>query len=99
MLRCEVRIPPPIVDQIERDFFRRRSHKVPDDRNFETEGDAIESGLKRTIAGRDAVMRNLIRAVPVRAAALVAQKKDDFGSALQNLYWKLERAESLVGPS
>jgi hypothetical protein len=73
--------------------------KVPDDRNFETEGDAIESGLKRTIAGRDAVMRNLIRAVPVRAAALVAQKKDDFGSALQNLYWKLERAESLVGPS
>jgi len=27
---------------------------IPEDRNFETEGDAIESGLKRTIAGRDA---------------------------------------------
>ena len=74
--------------------------KVPDDRNFETEGDAIESGLKRTIAGRDAVMRSLIRAVyRFRDAALVAQKKDNFGSALQNLYRELERAESLVGPS
>jgi hypothetical protein len=73
--------------------------KVPDDRNFETEGDAIESGLKRTIAGRDAVMRSLIRAVyRFRDAALVPQKKDDFGSALQNLYRELERAESLVGP-
>ena len=73
---------------------------MPDDRNFETEGDAIESGLKRTIAERDAVMRNLIRAVyRFRDAALVAQKKDDFGSALQNLYRELERAESLVGPS
>jgi hypothetical protein len=73
---------------------------VPDDRNFETEGDAIESGLKRTIAERDAVMRSLIRAVyRFRDAALVAQKKDNFGSALQNLYRELERAESLVGPS
>jgi hypothetical protein len=73
---------------------------VPDDRNFETEGDAIESGLKRTIARRDAVMRSLIRAVyRFRDAALVAQKKDNFGSALQNLYRELERAESLVGPS
>jgi hypothetical protein len=32
---------------------------IPEDRSFETEGEAIESGLKRTIAGRDAVMRSL----------------------------------------
>jgi hypothetical protein len=35
--------------------------KVPDDRNFESEGEAIESGLKRTIEGRDIVMRSLIQ--------------------------------------
>ena len=65
---------------------------VPDDRTFETEGEAIESGLKRTIAGRDAVMRSLIRAVyRFRDATLVAEKKDDFGSALQNLYGELDR--------
>ena len=34
-----------------------------------------------------------------RDATLVAEKKDDFGSALQNLYRGLERAENLVGPS
>ena len=69
---------------------------TPDDRNFETEGEAIESGLKRTTAGRDAVMRSLIRAVyRFRDATLVAEKKDDFGSALQNLYRELERAETL----
>ena len=46
------------------------------------------------------VMRSLIRAVyRFRDAALVAEKKDDFGSALQNLYRELERAETLVGPS
>jgi hypothetical protein len=28
---------------------------------------------------------------------LVAEKKDDFGSALQNLYRELEQAENLVG--
>ena len=57
---------------------------IPEDRSFETEGNAIESGLKRTIAGRDAVMRSLIRAVyRFRDATLVAEKKDDFGSALQ----------------
>ncbi len=73
---------------------------TPDDRSFETEGEAIESGLKRKIEGRDIVMRSLIRAVyRFRDAALVAQTKDDFGSALQNLYRELERAESLVGPS
>ena len=36
---------------------------IPDDRNFETEGEAIESGLRRTIEGRDTVMRSLVRAV------------------------------------
>src|SRR6266446_1355740 len=73
---------------------------IPDDRNFETEGEAIESGLRRTLAGRDAVMRSLIRAVyRFRDATLVAEKKEDFGSALQNLYRELERAENLVGPS
>jgi hypothetical protein len=57
-------------------------------------------GLRRTIAGRDAVMRSLIRAVyRFRDATLVAEKKDDFGGALQNLYRELERAENLVGPS
>jgi hypothetical protein len=57
------------------------------DRTFETEGEAIESGLKRTIAGREVVMGSLIRAVyRFRDATLVAEKKDDFGSALHNLY-------------
>ena len=73
---------------------------IPEDRSFETEGEAIEAGLRRTIAGRDAVMRSLIRAVyRFRDATLVAEKKDDFGSALQNLYRELERAENVVGPS
>jgi len=72
---------------------------TPEDRNFESEGEAIESGLRRTIEGRDMVMRSLIRAVyRFRDAALVAEKKDDFGNALQNLYRELERAEDLVGP-
>jgi hypothetical protein len=73
---------------------------TPDDRNFETEGEAIESGLRRTVEGRDMVMRSLIRAVyRFRDATLVDEKKNDFGNALQNLYQELERAESLVGPS
>jgi Arc/MetJ-type ribon-helix-helix transcriptional regulator len=63
---------------------------VPDDRTFETEGEAIESGLRRTIEGRDIVMRSLIKAVyRFRDATLVAEKKDDFGGALQNLYREL----------
>ena len=72
---------------------------IPDNRNFETEGEAIELGLRRTVEGRDMVMRSLIRAVyRFRDATLVAEKKDDFASALQNLYRKLERAEDLLGP-
>jgi hypothetical protein len=44
------------------------------------------------------VMRSLIRAVyRFRDATLVAEMKDDFGNALQNLYRELERAEDLVG--
>jgi hypothetical protein len=71
-----------------------------DDRTFETEGEAIESGLRRSVEGRDMVMRSLIRAVyRSRDATLVAEKKDDFGNALQNLYRELERAEDLVGPA
>jgi hypothetical protein len=73
---------------------------IPEDRSFETEGEAIKAGLKRTIAGRDMVMRSLIRAVyRFRDATLVEEKKGDFGGALQNLYRELERAENLVGPS
>ena len=73
---------------------------VPNDRNFETEGEAIESGLRRTIEGRDVVMRSLIQAVyRFRDAVLVEEKKGDFGSALQNLYRELERAEDMVGPA
>ncbi|HET9374560.1 MAG TPA: LysR family transcriptional regulator [Chthoniobacterales bacterium] len=48
----------------------------------------------------DAVMRSLNRAVyRFRDAALVDEKKEDFGGALQNLYRELERAENLVAPS
>lgn len=40
------------------------------------------------------VMRSLVRAVyRSRDATLVAEKKHDFGNALQNLYRELERAE------
>jgi hypothetical protein len=85
-----------------RKFLEEHGTRVgtPEARTFETEGEAIESGLRRTLEGRDIVMRSLIRAVyRFRDAALVAEKKDDFGSALQNLYRELERAENLVGPS
>jgi hypothetical protein len=73
---------------------------TPEDRTFESEGEAIESGFRRTIEGRDMVMRSLVRAVyRFRDATLVAEKKDDFGNALQNLYRELERAEDVVGPA
>jgi hypothetical protein len=64
---------------------------IPEERNFESEGEAIESGLRRTVESRDIVMRSLIRAVyRFRDARLVAEKKDDFGNALQNLYSELK---------
>jgi hypothetical protein len=53
---------------------------TPEDRNFESEGEAIEAGLKQTMA----VYR-------FRDATLVEEKKGDLGSALQNLYRELER--------
>ena len=60
----------------------------------------FESGLRRTVESRDMVMRSLVRAVyRFRDVTLVAEKKDDFGNALQNLYRELERAEDLVGPA
>src|SRR5258707_1215487 len=42
-----------------RKFLEKKGVRIgtPDDRNFETEGEAIESGLRRTIKGRDMVMR------------------------------------------
>jgi DNA-binding phage protein len=73
---------------------------TPEDRSFETEGEAIESGFRRTLEARDAAVQSLVRAVyRFRDATLVAEKKADFGSALQNLYRELERAENLVGPN
>jgi hypothetical protein len=70
---------------------------VPCSRWFQREGEAIELGLRRTVEGRDTVMRSLIRAVyRFRDATFVAEKKNDFGNALQNLYRELERAEDLA---
>jgi hypothetical protein len=72
---------------------------VPDHRTFETEGEAIERGIRRTIEGRDVATRNLIRAVyRFRDAVLVDAKKSDVTNALQNLYLELAHAEKLVGP-
>ena len=34
---------------------------IPDNRTFETEGEAIELGVRRTIEGRDIVTRNLVQ--------------------------------------
>ena len=85
-----------------RKFLEENGARIenPEDRNFENQGEAIKAGLRRTVAGRDAVMRSLVQAVyRFRDATLVAEKKDDFGNALQNLYRELERAESVVGPS
>jgi hypothetical protein len=73
---------------------------TPKERTFESDGEVIESGLRRTVEGRDVVMRSLIQAVyRFRDAALIAEKKADFGAALQNLHRELGRAEDLVGPS
>ena len=45
-------------------------------------------------------MSNLIRAAyRFRDATLVAEKKEDFANALQNLYHALKHAENMVGPS
>jgi hypothetical protein len=71
---------------------------VPENRTFETEGEAIERAIRRTVEGRDIVARNLIGAVyRFRDAVLVDEKKGDFANALQNMYRELARAESVVG--
>src|SRR5258708_12696182 len=55
---------------------------IPEDRSFETEGEAIESGLRRTIAGRDAFMPCLIRPVyRFQAPPLFSPTNDNFRSA------------------
>ncbi len=85
-----------------RKFLEANGTKIgtPEDRTFETEREVIESGLRRTVESRDMVMRSLVRAVyRFRDATLIAEKKDDFGNALQHLYRELERAEDLVGPA
>ena len=72
---------------------------TPANRTFETEGEAIEREVRRTIEHRDVVTQNLIRTVyRFRDAVLVDEKKGDFPIALQNLYRELSRAEELVGP-
>lgn len=44
-------------------------------------------------------MSSLVHAIyRIRDATLIAEKKEDFGNALQNLYRQLQRAENLVGP-
>jgi len=53
---------------------------IPEERSFETEGNAIEAGLKRTIAERDGVMRSLIRAVYRFRDATLAGTKEANGS-------------------
>jgi hypothetical protein len=61
-------------------LFSRKSTEFEEerreDRNFETEGEAIESGLRRTVQGRGMMMRSLIQAVcRFRDATLVAEKQ------------------------
>jgi hypothetical protein len=85
-----------------RKFLEEHGTRIatPEERSFETEGEVVESGFRRTLEGRDAMIRSLVRAVyRFRDATLVADKKEDFGGALQNLYRELERAENTVGPS
>jgi hypothetical protein len=72
---------------------------TPQTRTFETEGEAIERAVRRTIEHRDIIKLNVLRAVcRFRDAVLVDEKKGDFPTALQNLYGELARAEELVGP-
>jgi hypothetical protein len=54
--------------------------------------------LQRRIASEFFLCRLNINLFGV-SPALVAEKKDDFGGALQNLCREQERAENLVGPS
>ena len=61
--------------------YRTRAAKK--NRHLTKKKERAQRRLRRTIAGRDAVMRSLIRAVyRFRDATLVTEKKDDFGSVL-----------------
>jgi hypothetical protein len=65
-----------------RKFLEEHGARIgtPEERTFESEGEVIETGLRRTVESRDMMMRSLIRAVyRFRDATLVAEKKDDFG--------------------
>jgi hypothetical protein len=55
--------------------------------------------VERWRAGIPSYAASCERPTGFEIAALIAEKKDDFGGALQNLYRELERAENLVGPS
>jgi hypothetical protein len=59
---------------------------IPDDRNFETEGEAIESGLRRTVEGRDMVMRDLIRAVYRFRDAVLVDEKEAISRTLSKIF-------------
>jgi hypothetical protein len=47
-----------------RRFLEEQGTRIPTlaDRSFETEGEAIESGFRRTLESRDTVVRSLVRA-------------------------------------
>jgi hypothetical protein len=84
-----------------RKYLEENGAKIstPENRTFETEGEAIERAVQRTIEHRDIVTLNLVRAVyRFRDAVLVDDMKSDFPTALQNLYGELAQAEELVGP-
>jgi predicted ATPase len=73
---------------------------TPDDRNFETEGEAIESGLRRTMQGRDMVMRSLIQAVyrfrdAIACLCIQAETKWHFGE-IASCRGTLSEAKSLA---
>src|SRR5260221_10815338 len=85
-----------------RKFLEEHGTRVakPDERTFESEGEVIETGMRKTVESRDTVVKSLARAAyRSRDAALIAEKKKDFGPALQNLYKELEGAEDFVGQS
>ena len=61
-----------------RKFLEENGARIenPEDRNFENQGEAIKAGLRRTVAGRDAVMRSLVQAVyRFRDATLLPKRR------------------------
>ena len=62
--------------------------------------EAVESLFRRTLESRNAVRsRPCASGLPVQGCCADRRKKEDFGSALQNLYREVERVENLVGHS